>query len=197
MTAVDVPLTRKDRLRRVVLVCCSFIRNLAFFRTGRERGSHLLKPSAECAAFWQQVDSNCIDMCVLEWCKLFSDKQPQWDKLDKSGQHHWEKIVSDPATFEAELHRCLGMDADAFNTRLGKVRYYRNNCVAHLGSDRQMNIPMLDFLEKSVRFYHAHVVNSESQAGDLAGLPDTPEKFSVGYEQCVKEAVRVFQRFPV
>jgi hypothetical protein len=69
----DVSLTRKDRLRRVVLVCCSFIRNLAFFRTGREHGRHLLKPSAESAAFWRQVDSNCIDMCVLEWCKLFSE----------------------------------------------------------------------------------------------------------------------------
>jgi hypothetical protein len=89
------------------------------------------------------------------------------------------------------------MDADAFNTRLGEVRYYRNNFVAHLGSDREMNLPKLDFLDKSVRFYHAHVADNESRAGDLTGLPDTPEKFSLGYEQCVKEAVRVFQRFPV
>jgi hypothetical protein len=196
VTENDVPLTREERLRRVVLVCCDFIRNLAFFRAGREHGRHLLNPSVETASFWRQVDSNCIDMCVLEWCKLFSDKQPPWDKLDKSGQHHWEKIVSDPLRFSVDLQRCLGMDADAFNTRLGKVRYYRNNFVAHLGSDREMNIPMLDFLEKSVHFYHAHVVDNEVKAGDLVGLPDTSEKFTLGYHQCIKEAVQVFQRFP-
>jgi hypothetical protein len=76
------------------------------------------------------------------------------------------------------------------------IRFYRNKFIAHLDEHNVMGIPTLDLLAKAIWFYHAHVVTNEVQSGDLAGIPtDTPDKFNRGYDQCVDEAARVFQRF--
>jgi hypothetical protein len=89
------PLTKRELCRRSVLLCVLFLRNLAYYRAGQgQQGRHLLDPSEPTVNFWRQANSNFIDMCVLDWCKLFADKQ---------AVHHWRKIVSDPAKFEADL----------------------------------------------------------------------------------------------
>jgi hypothetical protein len=87
-------LTNKDRLRRVTLLCCHFTRNLAYYRAGRQ-GPRILPRQSE---FWITVKGNFIDQCVLEWCKLFGDK---------NGQHYWGKIVADQVRFEAELFQSV------------------------------------------------------------------------------------------
>jgi hypothetical protein len=51
--------------------------------------------------FWRAVSGNFIDICVLEWCKLFADP---------NGKHHWSKIVSDPTSFKTQLLDHLGID---------------------------------------------------------------------------------------
>lgn len=51
------PMPRKDRLRRVVILCCHFARNLAYFRVGQsEQYRHLFDPDrTTCANFWRMV----------------------------------------------------------------------------------------------------------------------------------------------
>jgi hypothetical protein len=64
----NVPLmSRKDRLRRVALLCAHFTRNLAYYRAAQDR---IARTSPE---FWRTVYSNFLDIAVLEWCKLFDD----------------------------------------------------------------------------------------------------------------------------
>lgn len=75
------------------------------------------------------------------------------------------------------------------------MRDYRNKFLAHLDSDAVMHIPLLDSAQASVRFYHRIVV-AEAQAGDLTGLPDTPEKLQLGYQQCVDEGTKLFTAPP-
>jgi hypothetical protein len=77
-------MTDTERRRRVILLCCSFARNLAFYRA-RESGKAraLLSASHPQASFWRQANGNFLDICVLEWCKLFGDKK---------GKHHWSRV---------------------------------------------------------------------------------------------------------
>ena len=116
--------------------------------------------------------------------------------MQERAVHHWRKIVSDLAKFEADLLAHLDLTAEEFKQLIDTVRVYRNKFIAHLDELNEMTPPMLDLLAKAIWFYHAHIVTKEVQPGDLAGIPtDTPDKFNRGYDQCVREADAVFQRF--
>jgi hypothetical protein len=137
--------------------------------------------------FWRHAHNNFIDICVLDWCKIFADQR---------AVHHWRKIVTDPAKFEADLLAHLNLTPDDFQQLIGNVRFYRDKFVAHLDEHNTVDVPTLDLLEKALGFYHAHIVTNEVQPGDLAGIPtDTPAKFNLGYKQCVDEAAQVFRKF--
>jgi hypothetical protein len=85
------------------------------------------------------------------------------------------------------------MDATTFDSYLDAMRDYRDKFVAHLDSERVVNIPILDVAKSSVEFYHAYLPSYEIQAWELVNLPDTVEKLRAGYEQCEAEATRVYQ----
>jgi hypothetical protein len=177
-------LTRRERLRRVVILCASFARNVAYFRAGQSQtGSAGRAPSQPCSAFWTQVSANFLDISVLEWCKLLGDEK------DK---HFWRNVVTDPGAFEANLLANLAMTASDFEDLGKKMRRYRDKFVAHLDSDAKMDIPRLTAALAANSFYHGHIVRVEAAAGDLFGLADTSEKFAKGYEQCFKEAQRAY-----
>lgn len=179
-------LSKKDRLRRVVLLCANFVRNLAYYRAGRgSLGEPLLQERTKHAAFWRQVNGDCIDICVLEWCKLFAER---------NGVHHWRIVVSDEKMFEAGLLGHLGLGASDFDHYIQKMRTYRNKFVAHLDQDKEAFIPHMDIAQKAVWFLHGHIVANEAKAGDLTGLPT--RNVQLGYEQCVAEAEEIFGSIP-
>jgi hypothetical protein len=184
MPAVNEPMPRRDRLRRVVMLCCFFARNLAYYRAGREpEFASLLNPASKADAnFWRAVNSNGIDISVLEWCKLFADAK---------GKHFWANVVTDGNEFETELHKHLGVDAAGFKTEIEAMRGYRDKFLAHLDSEYVMNIPRLDIPRKAVWFYLDWIVRREAASGDLTGLP---MELDSGYEQAEKEARAVYAR---
>lgn len=174
--------SRPHRLRRVVLLCCTFARNLAFYRAGQREQHRLLFDRRHAGAnFWRVVNGNCIDICVLEWCKLFADE---------TADHHWGRIVTDPATFKQALLTQLGIDEVAFKREIKEMRHYRDKFVAHLDSEPVMTIPRLDRAKQSVWFYHAHIVGREANEGDLTGLP---MDLDAGYAQAEEEAATVYR----
>jgi hypothetical protein len=177
-------MSRSDRLRRVVILCRAFTWNLAYYRVGRRKEySHLFdKPTTAGGNFWRATNSNNIDICVLEWCKLFADE---------NGKHYWGKIVTAPALFKAGLLHHLGLDETGLQKEIGIMRQYRDKFLAHLDSDNIMNIPALDVAKKTVWFYHDHVVNREAQNGDLNGIDGALE---TAYGEFETEATGVYQR---
>jgi hypothetical protein len=179
-------MTRREGLRRVALLSCSFARNLAYYRIGQDEhgGRPLLSGSHPHASFWRQANANFLDLCVLEWCKLFGDKR---------GEHYWGRIVSDAAAFGAALLRHMHMQREVFQEQIDAMRLYRDKFVAHLDSDATMHVPMLETAKASVWFYHRHIIEHEAAAGDLAGLPDTMEKLDRGYLQCIEEAREIYR----
>ena len=129
-------LTRREQPRRVVLLCCHFARNLAYYRVG-----HPGEPWHPNRDFWVTVNGNFLDQCVLEWAKLLGDRR---------GDHHWMQIVSDPTKFEKELLKYLKMNAAEFETYRDQVREYRDKFLAHLDSLKVMTPPRLDIAKASV-----------------------------------------------
>ncbi len=64
----ESPLTREERLRRVLLVALTFARNMAYYRAARDGSGQYVGPGTQFAI---TADGNFIDMATLEWCKLF------------------------------------------------------------------------------------------------------------------------------
>jgi len=110
-------MTRRKRLRRVLILCCHCLRNLSYHRAGWSKGALILQND-----FWTTVNGNFMDNCVLEWCKLFAD---QW------GKHFWGKVVSNPDTFRQELFQELNVSEQDFLAYVREVREYRDKFVAH------------------------------------------------------------------
>src|SRR5271165_4315169 len=69
-------INRTERLRRVLVLCCYFVQNLAFYRAGWDNKIFRRYRSQ----FWVTANGNFLDHCVLEWCKLFGDER---------GEHYW------------------------------------------------------------------------------------------------------------
>jgi hypothetical protein len=175
-------MTKRERLRRVAILCRNFAVNLAYYRVGRKPEHLHLQDYEQRGNFWRAVSGNFIDICVLEWCKLFADG---------NGKHHWSKIVSDPVGFKSELMNHLGIDEAAFQREIDVMRKYRDKFLAHLDSDEVMQIPSLNIAKKAVWFYYAYVVQHEAQPGDLAGFPGD---LDAGYAQCEEKAQAIYVR---
>ena len=176
------PLLHRDRLRRVVFLCCSFARNVAFYSAGMsEHARPLMSIDHPQVAFWRQVNGNFFDMAVLDWCKLF---------VDRDGRQNWRKIVSKIENFESNLLVDCRVNKDEFSDIIKQFRHYRNKYLAHL-DDEETIIPFLENARPFVTFYHRYIVEYEAKTGELEGLP-SPDDFAKGHNQCLEEATRAY-----
>lgn len=168
---------RSERLRRVALLCCHCLRNVALYRSAWRRRELIVRRQ-----FWVNANGNAIDIAVLEWCKLFADRK---------GKHHWTRVVSDEAAFLAQLLRALGMSAKEFHDFARSVLRYRNKFVAHLDDERTMHIPATRVLRRSAAFLYDWL---RADAIDSQYLQDAPscarEHYSAFYSHGRAEHLR-------
>jgi len=98
--------------------------------------------------FWKNANSGCVDIAVLEWCKLFTEVR---------GKHYWAKSVPDEDAFKQDLYARLEVTEPEF-ARYGKaIKHYRDKFVAHLDEEAAMFIPRLRQARRSVAFVALHV----------------------------------------
>lgn len=147
-------MTRRDRVRRLLILCNHFLRNLAFYRTGWRRGGIDRKPTLRRKEnqFWVTVNGNFFDICVLEWCKLYGDKK---------GKHHWSKVVTRQDEFERQLLERLRMTSGEFEAYIKVMRRYRDKFVAHLDDSPIMYLPWLRPAKSSVALLHDYLLANE------------------------------------
>jgi hypothetical protein len=150
---------------------------MAYYRAGRSRGS--LIPRTQ---FWVAVNGNFIDICVLEWCKLFGDSR---------GKHYWEKAISDPTTFKSGLLQDLELTEAEFNAYVVEMRTYRDKYVAHLDSVERFNIPKLDIAKDSVVYLYNYLLAREDEGGYFIDAPRNASRF---YEDVLKEGLAVYRK---
>lgn len=170
-------MTRRQRLRRVGILCCHCLRNLVFYKAGWQNGRLIFSDQ-----FWVNVNGNFLDICVLEWCKLFGDS---------CGKHYWQKVISDPATFFNGLLQELRMTETEFNSYLTEMRTYRDKFVAHLDLEEVMHIPKLAVTQKSVCYLYDYLLAHEDEGNFFV---DAPTKASAFYERFAKEGKTVYQK---
>lgn len=170
-------LTKRERLRRVALLCCHFSRNLAYYRAWHE----IVAPG-EYGEFLATIDGNFIDMAVIEWCKLFGDK---------NGKHHWRKVVKN-SEFEADMLEYLNETAGQFRSYIDEMRQYRDKFLAHLDDDHIMNIPRMELAKGSVKFLYDYLFDAEASADDLTGLP---KDLAAYYKACFDKVQSFCYRF--
>jgi hypothetical protein len=164
--------------RRQALLACAIMRNVAFYRTGyqTEDGRGRLKDDSQMG---RTINSNFVDIAVLEWCKLFAD----WE-----ARHHWRRLVQGTearTAFRAALLAALGLDPAGWEQYLTGMKTYRDRFVAHLDDDDTMHIPDLDPVLASTVFFYRELV---AQAPDGTFVGRLPRDLPTYYDTCRAEA---------
>jgi hypothetical protein len=168
-------MTRKHRLRRVALLCCHCLRNLAYYRAGWRNRKPVFSDE-----FWKTANGNFLDACVLEWCKLFGDAR---------GLHYWGKVITDSEIFFAGLLKELPVTESELDTYVKEMRTYRDKFVAHLDSDLVMNIPRLDLATTSVLYLYKYILANEDDGNFFYGLPSKGAGY---FRASIREAKRQY-----
>lgn len=158
-------MTRRPLLRRVGILCCHFLRNLAFYKAGWRNGELMAKDQ-----FLVNANGNFLDICVLEWCKLFRDA---------GGEHYWRKVITDQDSFFVALLQFLKLSRAEFEAYVKEMRTYRDKFVAHLDAEKVVHPPKLRTARKSVSFLYEYLLANEEVD---ACFHDVPPNASRLYE---------------
>lgn len=123
-----------------------------------------------------------MDIAVLEWCKLFTEK---------NGNHHWRCVVSNKDDFFYKLLRRLKMSPEEFGDASLSVYKYRNKFVAHLDKENIMNIPYSRFMRASTAILYDTLISDPAFREDLTDAPRSAlEHYSYFYRAGRKEQNR-------
>ena len=128
------------------------------------------------------VNGNFIDICVMEWCKLFGDLR---------GKHYWQKVIKDPTSFFNGLLEEMGMTEAEFYAYVNEMRTYRDKFVAHLDSEEVMQIPKLTVAKKSVSYLYDYLRTYEDEGDFFIGAPKSASTF---YSSFLKEGKSVYAK---
>ncbi len=169
-------MTQKQYLRRIAILCLHCLRNLAYYRAGWSKGSLILRSN-----FWVAVNGNFIDICVLEWCKLFGDSK---------SKHFWKKGISDSEVFLSGLLNKLEMNEEEFDNYITKMRTYRDKYIAHWDLDEKVTVPRLDITKKSALYLYTYLLDHEDKGGYF---DDGPRNASQFYDVVLKEGTAIFE----
>jgi len=164
------------RPRRAALLCYHVARNLAFYRAGWE-GKRYLFPETE---LWATINSNFLDIAVVEWCKLFAD--------DKA-YHSWRKVVVDPNAFLPQLISDFGASNKDWHVYLDQMRTYRDKFLAHLDREKTMHIPPMDLAGFATRYLY-DTMKAEQNNAVFNGLPADLKIYG---EECQKAATNLYK----
>ena len=173
---------RRRFVRRLALLNCAFVRNLAFHRCGYFSGDGrgCLKDATEMG---KTINGNFIDIAVLEWSKVFAE----WN-----GHHHWRKIMRNDrerTAFRRNLLSALRIGEAEWNRFIGQVKTYRDEFVAHLDEGEIAHIPDMELAFASAVFFHRylHLQSPHGTFESTHGL-DIPNYLEAYYEACRREA---------
>jgi hypothetical protein len=170
-------MNNEDRIRRVVILCCHCLRNIAFYRAGWKQGDLRIKRQ-----YWVNANGNFLDIAVLEWCKIFAER---------SGKHHWRKVISNNFEFATMLYAHLGMSKREFENYAKPILKYRNKFVAHLDEERVAHIPRIRPALKSVAYLYDHLLNDPIAK---KCLPDAQPSATEFYAMMYKHAYQEYRR---
>jgi hypothetical protein len=119
--------------------------------------------------FSRRVNANFMDLCTMEFCKLFAER---------SGKHHWRKVITDQDTFFPGLLEAVGKTEPEFVEYIRQMKFYRDKYVAHLDEETGGNYPHLGPGKNAAAYLFDYVVKKEN---DDDFFPDKPQSAAEFY----------------
>ena len=181
MTKPEEPaLSRQERLRRVIILCCAVLRNFSYYRAGWDGENRFFTGELQAT-----VNSNFLDMGVIDWCKLFGENREN---------HHWSQIFEDVnrrRLFKKSLHDGLNCNRAQWKELRDGMLAYRHRFLAHLDEQREMQIPKLELAINAAIFYHHFLMSQENDGRTYGTLPDNGHAYN---ECCHAEGLKFYCR---
>lgn len=169
----DNCMTSSDRARNAALVCCHFARNLAYYNASQKA------LTLDRDGFWLTVTGNFVDICSLEWCKLFGNR---------NGKCHWQKVLQLPDAFKQDLLKTHGIDEDNLQKLWKEVKDYRDNFVAHVEDQETTPVPCMTLPYLLIEFYFTRL---QSEFVELQSIDDLPKHMDKYFDSCLSEAEKI------
>jgi len=170
-------MTRNQILRRVGILCCHCLRNISYYRAGWQGGKLIFKDQ-----FCVTANGNFLDICIMEWCKLFGDTR---------GKHYWKKVITDKEYFYNSLLNQLKISNTDFDSYIEEMRTYRDKFIAHLDSENTAHIPKLEIAKTSVMYLYDYLLTHEDRENCF---PDAPKKASEFYRRVSSEGKQIYNK---
>lgn len=158
---------RKARTQRTFKLAQYCIANIAAYRVNWKTLAQKRTPIIK-NDFWIRANGNFFDAAVLEWCKLFAERD---------GKHHWSRTFKDKKEWTEGFFNHMGMTSKAFSTELIKIKKYRNKFVAHLDDPIPMNYPLTDFMLKSASYLYDALRTNEKTKMNFIGTYETASEY--------------------
>lgn len=154
---------RETLLRRVVLTCRDYIREISYHRAMLPYTDHLR------TNIWIYTFNNFINMAVLNWCHLFGNH---------SDDLHWLNIIEDSNAFKDELLQTIGISFEEWKLYRKTITDYRNKDVAHIEVRPEGTVPQMDNAIIAVCFYYSKALAELKSLGSYTELPNDLEQFN-------------------
>ena len=167
-------MNRDDRAKGAALLCCRFARNFAYYGAGQR----LIRGTSD--PFWLAVLGNFVDISVLEWSKLFGNR---------NGKYHWQRVLNDPATFIADMPTRIGVSKQSFDTLYETVKTYRDEFVAHLEDKEVTTVPNMNVPYVLVWSYYLQL---RKDYPFLQGIDELPRDYGNYWASHAKAATVIF-----
>jgi hypothetical protein len=156
--------------RRAAFLCCRFAKNFAYYTVSRKA------PDLDKNGFWSAVYLNFIDICSLEWRKIFgSNKEP----------FHWKNVLPHPEQFRDELLDMHGLNEDKLDGLWEEIKTYRDTFVAHLGNQENIQVPNMNLAYWFTEFYYRKLQIEFPEIQSFDSLPIHIDQY---YGSCLQEA---------
>lgn len=166
---------QQQRKRRVARLCIYCIKQIAFKRSGRKE---LFRDPRN--QFLVAIDGNFLDMCVIEWCKIFGDKK---------SKHHWKNVVTDHNIFFSGLLDNLRYKGEEFDNYILQMKEYRDKHVAHLDDNTTGYYPELNITKESCFYLYDYLLKNEY---DPNCFYDAPEDIRHCFSESLEEGNRIY-----
>ncbi len=173
-------MAREQIVERHIQLCWGFARTALV-----KRVMHEVLPQTR-IDFWRIIQGGTLDLAVIEWCKLFGNRDEDT---------HWSRLIPEAGhdKFRTGLRAAVGMNEAEWDTYWQSMVDYRNEVAAHHDLDPgNAHYPSLDAALEAVYHYHNSYLFSEwAVVNPQTRYPADMREFANGYQEELRRAAEV------
>jgi hypothetical protein len=174
----------QERLKHAVMIVASVVRNIHL-----KEILHEVDPEPR-LNFWRVMYANCLDMAVIEWCKLFGSDS------ETKQQMHWKNIVpkAEHDKFRDGLLAATGLSTQKWYGYREWVKTYRDQQAAHFDPEfleRDPRYPDLGTALEAAYFYYDQLLAIMNTDGIAHRYPDDIRDYGRQFAEQAGQAAKV------